>query len=151
MLPPTRDRKEERCLLAPAHPNRVDRTEENEIGTRESDPVGDGNHDPWLMEKSSDQSSDSTDTMMEKRRVERLAKDRNRIRPINQNDCALYDPDMAPDIHPKQKGGKGKNADISPMEINLNIDWNAVGGAPRPYTEAERDGCFANALPQGIR
>lgn len=75
-----------------------------------------------------DESSSSTDTIMEKRRASQLARDRGRIRPVNQEACALYDPDMAPDMKGGKKKKNAKSADISPMKIDLNVDWKSIGG-----------------------
>ena len=68
---------------------------------------------------------------MEMRAARRLAKDRKKINPINLHDLGLYDENMAPNIHGyknKNKNSNNNNADISPMDINLSINWDMVGG-----------------------
>jgi len=73
-----------------------------------------------MLYNASDSNSCSTEEMMERKRRERLDRDRGRIHPIN---MGLFDEAMAP-----EQQGKKKNADISPMKIDLNVDWNSIGG-----------------------
>jgi len=78
-------------------------------------------------DSSSDESSScSTDTFMEQRRERRLRKERKKINPIEIHDLGLYDQGMAPSMN-KKKSKEGP-ADISPMEIDLKVDWDMVGG-----------------------
>jgi len=74
-------------------------------------------------------SSNSTDTMMELREERRIKRARKKIQPIQMHDLGLYHEAMGPNLkrnqHKKDKNGP---ADISPMEIDLNVDWNMVGG-----------------------
>jgi len=74
----------------------------------------------------SESSSCSTDTFMEMRRERRLRKERKKINPIEIHDLGLYDQGMAPSMN-KKKSKEGP-ADISPMDIDLKVDWNMVGG-----------------------
>jgi len=85
---------------------------------------------PMMFNQSSGSSSESTDHMMERKRRERLARDRGKIQPVN---LGLFDEQMAADEDTKKARGmkgskKNKNADISPMQIDLNVDWNSIGG-----------------------
>ena len=76
---------------------------------------------------SDDYSSEySTDTLMDLREQKRIRRERKKIKPIQIHDLGLYHEGMAPNlIKPKTKSTQ---ADISPMEIDLNITWNMVGG-----------------------
>ena len=80
-------------------------------------------------DSSSDYSSDSysTDTFMDIREQKRIARERKKIKPIQIHDLGLYHEGMAPNLSGKPKT-KTAAADISPMEIDMNISWNMVGG-----------------------
>eukprot|EP01083_Nonionella_stella_P301068 1031087_1 len=80
---------------------------------------------------SSDSSSSySTDTLMEIREQKRIRKERRKIKPIQLHDLGLYDDAMAPNLNhnKRQKHNKTDPADITPMEIDMNIGWDMVGG-----------------------
>lgn len=84
-------------------------------------------HREWdSSTEDSGSSSCSTDTYMDIRRERRLRKERKKIKPIEIHDLGLYDQSMAPAFQ-KKKSKEGP-ADISPMDIDLKVDWSVVGG-----------------------
>ena len=70
----------------------------------------------------------STDTMMNIREQKRMRRERNKIKPIQIHDLGLYHEGMAPNLSHNKPKTKSTQADISPMEIDLNVSWNMVGG-----------------------
>ncbi|ETO25298.1 hypothetical protein RFI_11833 [Reticulomyxa filosa] len=98
--------------------------------------------------------SSSTDECFELRQARRIARDRIQIKPINMHELGLYNEDMAPSfvtfsffflstnvfhlfvLSSLQQTiaifeallYKTTSADITPMDIDLNVDWTMVGG-----------------------
>jgi len=74
---------------------------------------------------SSSSSASSSDDAFERRKSRRRARDREKIKPINLQDLGLYDERAAPEIASRKKA---KSADITPLKIDMNVDWSVVGG-----------------------
>ena len=82
----------------------------------------DDNNNGSNNDNDSNSSTDSEQLRHEYRKLRRMVKNRSKIKPINLNDMGIYKDNIAP------KMKKGNYADISPMNINLNVNWENIGG-----------------------